>query len=161
MAARKDNTMLTSGPAPEVEVFDLEGNRRGLPGSPPALLVFYKASCPTCQFTLPFLERIYQRKTQPVEIFLISQDDAETTREFLQEFKITIPALIDDDDANYPASNAYGLSHVPSLFLVNRERMIAGAGMGFDKKGLEGFGRLLGVEQVFRPDEYVPEFRSG
>ena len=161
MASRKDNTILTSGPAPAIEVRDLSGTPRGLTERAPVLLVFFKVSCPTCQFTLPFLERIYREKTEPVDVLLVSQDDAETTREFLSEFQITIPALIDDENANYPASNAYGLSHVPSLFLIDGERSIAGAGMGFEKHGLEGFGRLLGVQEVFRPGEYVPEFRPG
>ena len=153
--------MLTSGPAPEVEVGDLQGNRLGLTDRAPVLLVFFKVSCPTCQFTLPFLERIYREKTEAVDVVLVSQDDAETTREFLREFKVTIPALVDDEDANFPASNAYGLSHVPSLFLIDRERSIVGSGTGFDRKGIEGFGRLLGVAEVFRPGEYVPEFRPG
>ena len=32
-----------------------EGLKRG-----PVLAAFFKVNCPTCQYTLPFLERLYQ-----------------------------------------------------------------------------------------------------
>ena len=93
-------------------------------------------------------------------MYAISQDDAESTREFHQEFGITLPTLLDREEDNYPASNAYGLSHVPSLFLVEPDGKISLSLMGFDKKGMEKLGRRLGAEP-FAPGEYVPEWKSG
>ena len=90
----------------------------------------------------------------------ISQDDAESTREFDSEFGITLPTLLDKEEEGYPASNAYGLSHVPAIFMVEPDRRISLALMGFDKKGLEALGRRLGKEP-FEPGEYVPEWKSG
>jgi peroxiredoxin len=93
-------------------------------------------------------------------MYAISQDDTESTRGFNSEFGITLPTLLDKVDEGYPASNAYGLSNVPSIFLVQPNGRISLALMGFEKKGLEELGRELGTEP-FKPTEYVPEFRAG
>lgn len=156
--------MLTEGAtAPDFALQNLSGNRRTLAqiaDGRPVLLTFYKVSCPTCQFTLPFLERMYRGATDAMGMYTVSQDDAESTREFQQEFGITIPTLLDSDEEGYPASNAYGLSHVPSMFLIEPDGRISQAFMGFDKRALEQLGQRLGAAP-FEPGEYVPEFKSG
>ena len=165
MASSKQKTMLSAGDrAPDFELEDLSGVRRtrsGIAGGKPVLLAFFKVSCPVCQFTFPFLERMYRGKSnQDIAIYAISEDDAQTTLTFNAEHGITFPALLDKEQEGFPASNAYGLSHVPSIFLVEPDGVISRSLMGFDKKGLEELGHRLGKEP-FRPTEYVPEFKSG
>jgi peroxiredoxin len=160
MASRKQNMMLEAGTkAPDFELLDLGGNRLTLTeiaAGQPLTLVFFKIACPTCQYTLPFLERMYGGEG----MYLISQDDAESTRAFHQEFRITIPTLLDDEDAGYPVSNAYQISHVPSLFLIEPDGRVSQSFMGFDKRGMEQLGERLGAEP-FRPGEYVVEWKPG
>ena len=150
--------------APDFQLRDLSGNPRSrskISDGKPVLLAFFKVSCPTCQYTFPFLERIYRGRANPdIGMYAISQDDAESTREFDREFGITLPTLLDREEDGYPASNAYGLSLVPSLFLVEPDGRISLALAGFDKKGMEALGRRLGKEP-FEPDENVPEWRAG
>jgi peroxiredoxin len=165
MASNKQKTMLDVGElAPDFDLDALSGGRRtlsALSAGKPLLLAFYKVSCPTCQYTFPFLERLYRgRSNQEIAMYAISQDDPASTREFDSEFGITLPTLLDKEEEGYPASNAYGLSHVPAIFLVEPDRKISLALVGFDKKGLEALGRRLGKEP-FEPDEYVPEWKSG
>lgn len=161
MASARQNQTLDAGQrAPDFQLQDLDGAERTLKEllpSGPVLLAFFKVSCPTCQFTLPFLERIYRGGAR---VFAVSQDDAEATREFRQEFGITMPTLLDSARQGYPASNAYGLSHVPTMFLVDRDGIISWALSGFHKKELEALGAKLGVNP-FRPGERVPEMKSG
>ena len=157
--------MLSEGAqAPDFQLRDLSGkqySRSSISGGKPVLLAFYKVSCPTCQYTFPFLERIYRgRANRDIGMYAISQDDAESTREFDREFGITLPTLLDREEDGYPASNAYGLSLVPSLFLVEPDGRISLAITGFDKKGMEALGRRLGKEP-FEPDESVPEWKAG
>ena len=165
MASKKQKTMLSAGDrAPEFELEDLSGGRRtlsGIAGGKPVLLAFFKASCPTCQYTFPFLERIYRgRSNKEIPIYAISEDDAQTTKVFYSEHGISLPTLLDKEEDGYPASNAYGLSYVPSIFLVEPDGRISQALMGFDKKGLEELGHRLGKEP-FRPTEYVPDYKPG
>jgi peroxiredoxin len=165
VASSKQKTMLSAGDrAPEFELEDLSGERRtrsGISGGKPVLLAFFKVSCPVCHFTFPFLERMYRgRSNHETSMYAISQDDAQSTRAFHSEHGITLPTLLDKEEEGYPASNAYGLSHVPSIFLVEPDGRISQALMGFEKKGLEELGHKLGREP-FKPTEYVPEFKSG
>ncbi len=165
MASTKQKTLLSAGEqAPDFEIDDLSGRRSSLSdlaAGKPILLAFYKVNCPVCQFAFPFLERLYRgRSNQDIAIYAISQDDAESTREFDAEFGITFPTLLDKEEEGYPASNAYGLAHVPSIFLVEPDGKISLSLTGFDKKGLEALGRRLGKEP-FAPGEYVPDFRPG
>lgn len=133
----------------------------GLLQGGPALLAFFKASCPVCQMTLPFLERVHRgRAPGSLEVYGVSQDDAETTAEFAAEFGITFPMLLDTEESGYPASNAYGLSHVPSLFLVQRDGTIAWSLEGFNKREFVAVAGQAGVNP-FQPGENVPEWKAG
>ncbi len=123
----------------------------------PVLLVFYKISCPTCQFTLPFLERIAKVY---VKIVAISQDDAAGTNRFQDRFRVTMPTLLDSEDQGYPASNAFGITHVPSLFLVEPDATISLASEGFVKADLEAIGTRAGLP-VFSAEESVPAWKAG
>jgi peroxiredoxin len=161
MASIKQKTMLSPGDrAPEFELENLSGGwstRSSIAGGKPVVLAFFKVSCPTCQYTFPFLERM---KNQQIPIYAISQDDPESTRAFNSEYGISLPTLLDKEKEGFPASNAYGLSHVPSIFLVEPDGRISQALMGFEKKWLEQLGQRLGQEP-FKPAEYVPEFKAG
>ncbi len=129
--------------------------------SGPVLLAFFKISCPTCQFTFQFLERLHRAaSTGTPRVIAISQDTREATLEFHQEFGITIPTLLDKAAENYPASNGYAIASVPSLFLVETDGTIAWAQEGFHRVELETVAKRFGVA-LFRAAERVPEARPG
>ena len=133
--------------APQFSLPDLDGSRQTLTeilSRGRVLLAFYKISCPVCQFAFPFLERIVGG---PLPIVAISQDDANATRRFQKKFGITMPTLLDSDAEGYPASNAYGISYVPTLFLVETDGTISLTSEGFLKSDLESIG------VPFRADE--------
>lgn len=129
---------------------------------------FFKISCPVCQFTFPFLERIYKRYGGDGVTFLgISQDDARDTKEFAKEFGATFPMLLDEKQKGYSASNAYGLTNVPTIFLVETNGKVKISCMGFNKKNLEEIAAALAERKkmppaaLFRPDESVPASKPG
>ncbi len=138
-----------------------EGLRNG-----PVVAAFFKVSCPVCQFTFPFLERLYKTYGNSAATFLaISQDGARDTREFCTEYGITFPALIDDD--SYTVSNAYGLTNVPSVFLIAPDGTVKVDCIGFDKAKLEAMAAELSAATkrpaaaLFRPGEVVPSYKPG
>jgi peroxiredoxin len=135
MASAKENQTLTTGQhAPDFQLDDLNGGKKTLSellADTPVVLAFFKVSCPTCQFTLPFLERMYREAGGGTKMFAVSQDDAEATREFHREFGITMPTLLDSARRGYPASNAYLLSYVPSMFLIEKDGTISWSLVGF------------------------------
>jgi peroxiredoxin len=132
----------------------------------PVVVAFFKISCPVCQFTFPFLERLHKAYGNSTATFLaISQDDAQDTREFCTEYGITFPALIDGD--NYAVSSEYGLTNVPSIFFITPDGTVKLTSIGFDKAKLEAMsGELARVTKrpaaaLFRAGEVVPNFKPG
>ena len=145
--------------APEFKLRSLKGDTvtlRDVLPTAPALLVFFKITCPVCQLTLPFLDRI----SAGLRVFGISQDDAEDTEEFNRRYGVTFPTLLDTYEGGYEASNAYGISTVPSLFLVERDGTISWTLTGFARSELSGLGARFGI-QTFRDGEYAPEWKAG
>jgi len=133
----------------------------------PVLLVFFKVSCPTCQYALPFYERIFQAyKNAQVALVGISQNDANDTAAFAQQFGITFPILL-DDTRRYPVSNAYGLTHVPTIFWLTGEGEIEISSMGWSKADFEQINRQIAERAsiaagpVFKPGEDVRDYRGG
>jgi peroxiredoxin len=132
----------------------------------PVVAAFFKVSCPVCQFTFPFLERLYKRYGGDGVTFLgISQDDARATQNFAKEYGMTFPLLLDDN--GYPVSNAYGLTNVPTIFLIDTDGTVKVSSMGFDKKDLEKIAahlaerKKISLAPLFHPDEVVPANKPG
>jgi len=132
------------------------------------IAAFFKISCPVCQFTFPFLERIYKRYRDDSVTFLgISQDDAKATKDFAKEFGTTFTMLLDEKQKGYPASNAYGLTSVPTVFLIETDGNVKISSMGFDKKDLESIAAELAERKkiapaaLFRANESVPDYKPG
>jgi peroxiredoxin len=162
MWGRKAKAMAAAGEqAPPFELKSLAGGSGSLQeilAKGPALLAFYKISCPVCQLTAPFLERL--AASPGIQVIGISQDDNSSTSSFNQRFGVTFPTLLDQSQDSYPASNAYGISSVPSLFLVEPDGHISKAFCGFSKLDLEELGRRAGIAP-FQPDEKVPDWKAG
>jgi len=164
-------TALASGSkAPNVELKTLDGKpflledelSRG-----PVVLAFFKVSCPTCQYALPFLERLYKAYGHKgVKLVGVSQNNSTETAQFTKEFGITFPILL-DDTSRYPASNAYGLTNVPSIFWVAEDGEIEISSVGWVKSDFDAINRKMAEADkvpaavVFKPGDDVRDFRAG
>jgi peroxiredoxin len=161
MASQRQSNLPGAGSrAPDFRLARLEGG--GLPlhdiaANGPALLAFFKVTCPVCQMTLPYLDRIH---TAGLPVYGISQDEAEDTREFAREFGLGFPMLLDREAEDYPASNAYRISSVPTMFLIERDGSISRVMEGWRKAEMQQLGAIVG-SPVFRPEDRVPEWKAG
>ena len=162
MAAAKQRKLLDPGSrAPDFRLARLDGGTVALEeilANGPALIAFFKTTCPVCQLTFPFLERIHKPGT--LSVYAISQDDARDTLEFNRQFGMTIPTLLDAARGGYAVSNAFGISSVPTAFLIARDGSISRVIEGWDKREIEWLGRQAGVEAVRQGDD-VPEWKPG
>jgi peroxiredoxin len=155
--------------APGFSLAGMDGKKHSLnslmePG--PAVLAFFKVSCPVCQFTFPFLQRLYERfGGDEVSFAGLSQDGATVTEKFLKEYGVRFPVLLDEED--YRASNAYGLTSVPTIFLIDTSGTVKISSMGFVKNDLEAIARELAdwrrtpLTPLFLPNEKVPANKPG
>lgn len=134
----------------------------------PVVAAFFKISCPVCQFTFPFLERLHQRYGGDKVTFLgVSQDDAKATGSFARDYRLTFPIALDEKEKGYPASNAYGLTSVPTVFLIDTDGTVRVSSMGFVKDDLERIAaelaerRQIAPTPLFHANESVPANRPG
>ena len=133
----------------------------------PVLAAFFKVSCPVCQYTFPFLERIHQADgDKKITVVGISQNNQSETAAFLKEYGVTFPTLLDDPNG-YAVSNAYGLTNVPTLFLIGQDGKIEISSVGWVKEEVEDINRKLSAAQqtplpgIFQAGEDVADFRAG
>lgn len=164
MGGWKPRRLLAPGDAaPEFQLRELGGNdfllKQALARGP-VLLGFFKVDCPVCQFTFPFLERLYKSGAAGIQFYGVSQDGPRDTQAFNRSCGVTFPTLLDEARQGYPVSNAFGISVVPTVFLIEPDGKISWAMESFSKKELEALAARLGAS-VFQPGERVPDYRPG
>lgn len=156
--------------APDFSLPALDGSTFSLPTTlqrGPVLAIFFKGSCPVCQYSFPFFERLHKAYgSEKVAMVAISQDDKSNTGAFLKQYGVTFPALL-DDPAAYVVSNAYGLTNVPSWFLIAPDGEIKISSVGWVRADVEDLNRRLAdanhasVRRLFRPGDDVRDHRPG
>jgi peroxiredoxin len=156
--------------APEFELRTLDGKPFALRDElvrGAVVLAFFKVSCPTCQYALPFLERLYKAYGHKgVKLMGISQNDAKDTATFVKTFGITFPVLL-DDAKSYHVSNAYGLTNVPSIFWVAEDGEIEVSSVGWLKADFDEINRKMAQAGktapavVFQAGEQIKDYQAG
>jgi len=162
--------LATGTKAPNFELKTLDGKPFSLRtelARGPVVVVFFKVSCPTCQYALPFFERLHKAYgLKGVTLVGVSQNDAKDTAAFNKEFGVTFPTLL-DDTRSYPASNAYGLTNVPTIFWIDQDGEIEVSSVGWVKADFEEINRRMAElgkitpAVLFKAGEDVRDFRAG
>jgi peroxiredoxin len=156
--------------APDFTLPSMEGKQFSLREAlarGPVVAAFFKISCPVCQYTFPFLERLFQAYgNKHVTLAGISQNNQRDTNAFKSEYGITFPVLLDPADT-YPVSNAYGLTNVPTLFWIAQDGTIEVSSVGWVRQEIEEIGRRMAeansgkLMPLFEPGELIADFRAG
>jgi peroxiredoxin len=156
--------------APDFTLPTLDGNQFSLARAlerGPVVLAFFKITCPVCQYAFPFIERLHQSFLgSNATIIGISQHGQKDAGLFCKEFGVTFPVAL-DDPSDYAVSNAYGLTNVPTVFLIAPDGVIKVSSVGWSRADLSGIhGWLADSLQaapppLFRAGEQVMEFKAG
>jgi len=157
--------------APAILLSGIDGKKydlaTSLKESKLALVAFFHVYCPTCQYTVPFLEKLYRKHidlSSGPSVFGICQHGKSNAIEYADSHGLTFPILIDDE---LKVSREYGLTNVPTIFLIDQHMVIQKTIVGFDKEGLlDADARLSEFLRVpFVPliaaHENVPAFKPG
>lgn len=124
-------------PAPGFSLVDLNGTIVTLEQfkGKVVFLNFWAPWCVPCRDELPELDKLYkQYNRQGFEVVGISMEPSEAgIRKFMQKVPITFPILIDKSSS---VDNAYGVTSLPTGFLVGRDGLIRYRHMGFGKEDL-------------------------
>ena len=129
------------------------------------MLAFFKISCPVCQYSFPFFDRL-ARMLEPsgVAVIGISQDDAQNTAMFTRSLGLSLPIALDAN--GYAVSRAYRLTNVPSVFEISPDGQIVASIVSWSKSEVVAIYTRhmkaeVKAEPLFRPNEQVAEFRPG
>jgi len=129
------------------------------------LLAFVKHNCPVCQMAAPYIEKFTGYAGPAFEVLAIAQDPAEPAAAFARHYGLSAPLAL--DEAPYRVSNAYRLTNVPTLFLVEPGGRIAETLVNWNRQGYNDFSeevaRRLGREPVtvVEPGDPVQDYRPG
>jgi peroxiredoxin len=157
--------------APDFTLPTVDGKQISLAGAltkGPAVLAFFKISCPVCQYAFPFFERLYSlNRADNVSVLGVSQDNVKDTKSFMREYGVAFPVAIDNSSKGYPVSSAYGLTNVPTLFLISPDGQIEASSVSWSKADVESVNQKLAEYRhqkpvaLWRSGEDIREFRPG
>jgi len=129
-------------------------------------IVFYNVSCPTCQETMPWFDRLYARFGGiPAPICAVVQEAPDEARRFARDRSLTMPHLV--DGVPYAVSRAYKLMNVPTLFLIDTTGHVVLASPAFVREHLEYAATLLASDRdepppvLFDDIEDIPLIKPG
>lgn len=109
----------------------------------PALLLFFKCSCPTCRLAFPVYGELSRRYGDAVAVVAVSQDPVLKARPWLDDLGFAGPVL-DDTADRYAVSRAFGIDAVPTMVLVDADRTVARVSQGWDRDGANAMAAALG-----------------
>jgi len=142
---------------------------RGTPAAAPegeALYVVFKTTCPTCELTWPYLERLRQTAgPSGLRVIAVSQDDPTKTAAFNRRLKSEVETVYDAQP--WPASDRLGVENVPTFFRVTPDGSIAETAGGFARDRMEGFAERAAAiagrpyQKLFRASDPAPASQPG
>ena len=126
-------------------------------------LFFYKVTCPVCQMTAPRTARF--QEAYPGRIIGVGQDPDSKLAAFADEHAMGFGSV--SDPAPYPASDAYGIEVVPTLFVVDASGRVVEAVESWDREGYNRASRALAdltgdpYAEISNASDGLPPFRPG
>ena len=132
----------------------------------PVLLMFVKVGCPTCEYSLPLIDRIYQNYPESsVSVVALAQEYQRGARRLIRDGDLHLTVGLDSDP--HLIGEAYGVSYVPTFFYIGPDGTIANVIESFAREELKGINAQIAAEDgavvlpFFSADEGVPAFRPG
>jgi len=139
--------------APDFELEDVDGKAVQLAkfrGKNPIFLSFWASWCPACRQEAPETERLHRMLgPKGLKLLSISIDKGPGTlnnvRKFMEEFKISFNPLM---DAKGDVMELYGVTAIPTTFLIDRQGKIVAKEVG--PKNWTSSGWLNRLEELFK-----------
>jgi peroxiredoxin len=134
-ATSKSEAIKEGSKAPDFELKTLTGETVKLSSlkGKKIMLNFWATWCPPCKAEMPDLEKLYKQKDEDLVILAVNIDPQLDVKGFADEYGITFPILLDDDDS---VNEAYQILSIPTTYFIDREGNIQTkfiGGMNLDK----------------------------
>ena len=132
----------------------------------PVLLMFVKVGCPTCEYSLPLIDRIYRNYPESrVSMVALAQEGESSARRLIRDEDLHLTVGL--DSSPHSIGEYYGVSYVPTFFYIRTDGSIENAIESFAREELKEINAKIAKENgaavlpFFSPDEGVPAFRPG
>lgn len=145
-----------------------DGREYNLPESldgEPAVLVFFKTACPTCDLMFPYLNRLRAAYPEGWRLWAISQDAAHRAAPYARDHGIDYPVLLDAPE--FTASRLYDPPATPTVFVVGRSGRVEFSTYGFSKDDVNEVARRIassigaGPQMIAESGDGRPDFKPG
>lgn len=120
--------------APDFLVYDSLGNEVRLSdfSGKPVVLNFWASWCGPCKSEMPGFDNLYQKYGDSIEFIMVNltdgmQETQEKAESFIHDAGYTFPVYFDSDSN---AAYTYGISSIPTTFLINVDGEIEAYAMG-------------------------------
>ena len=120
------------------------------------VLAFFKVNCPVCQMVAPKVQALADAG---VPVVAIGQDPASKLASYAERFGQRVPTL--SEPPPYRVADAFGVSAVPTLFVVGADGMIEDIAPSWDREVWNRVAAVFGAGPVSRPGDGLPSFRPG
>ncbi len=160
--------LATGALASHFTLLGTDGREHNLPrdlGGRPAVLVFFKTTCATCDLAFPYLNRLRAVYPDGWRLWAISQDPMDRTLPYVARMGIDYPVLI--DAPAYYASKLYDPPATPTVFLIGPDGRVQFSTYGFSKDDVNEIAgriaRYVGADPqvIAPPDDGRPAFKPG
>lgn len=138
VSPRSDAVFLAQGgipavgkPAPDFTLKDLDGRTHRLSDhrGQVVFINFWATWCPPCRSEMPSMEALYQiyRDKGLVMLAVNYKESPQRVREFMQDFGLSFPALLDRDGK---VTRSYGIRGIPATFIVDTQGIVRHVHLG-------------------------------
>ena len=131
---------LSGKSAPEVALPLLGGGRSAIQTGRVTLVDFWATWCAPCRASMPRVQKLYtEYKSNGVDLYSVDTDDQSPdrepqVREFLLQYGLTFPVVLDDGSAE----RAFSIASLPTMLLLDREGKVAWSHVGALTSSREG-----------------------
>ena len=122
----------------------------------PAVVAFIKVTCPVCKLVAPLVQALADAGAR---VTAIGQDPAPSLAAYAEQFGQRVPTVTEPPP--YRVSNAYGITTVPTLYLVDHGGIVRHAVGGWDRVRWNAVAAAVGAPALSADGDGLPSYRPG
>jgi len=120
------------------------------------VLAFFKTTCPVCQMAAPKVQALADAG---IRVVAVGEDPPPAIRSYADRYGQKVTTLT--EPAPYPASDAFGIDTVPTLFRVDEDGTVRDTVVSWDRAEWKRFAEAAGGTAVSDEGDGLPPFRPG
>ena len=120
------------------------------------LVVFFKVTCPVCRMVAP---KVTALADGGAAVVAVGEDPPPALLRYSREHAQQVPTV--SEAAPYEVSSAYGVTAVPTLFVVEPDGLVSDAVGGWDRDRWNAVAATFGAPPISVEGDGLPVFRPG